>query len=275
MKSTTRLRLALAGALPLALIAGCSSASDVRSDSGPSTTAASSTTDAAAGDEESSTTSAPAATGPADSTFLLIQGSVSIPDGDPGKLSVVSVGRPWGEYGSSVGVVVRNNTSTALTNIEVNGTARNADGALAGSGSSQGFEPAVLKPGEWGFGYIYFDTTLPADARVEATARGDEYSDDDLFSRVMVVPVEVNTVPGDFGSRSYVGIVSNPGDSDTATDPVGVEIACFDADSNLLQTFSGHADGEVVPGGTASFSVEAYDAPECAAIVVGASGYDF
>jgi hypothetical protein len=67
-------------------------------------------------------------------------------------------------------------------NVEVNGTARAADGSLAGSGSSQEFEPSVLKPGEWGFGYIYFDSTLGADASIEATATGDKVTDADPFS---------------------------------------------------------------------------------------------
>ena len=274
MKLITHLRPAIAGALSLFLIAGCSSASDVRSGSGPSTTAAETTTTVRPSDEAAeTTTTAASAAGPSDPKSLLIQGSVSIPAGEAGQLSVVFVGQPYGEFGSSVPVIVRNNTAEAVTNLEITGTARAADGALAGSGSSQGFEPAVLEPGEWGFGYIYFDTTLPAGAKVEATARGDHESDSELFGDVILVPQEVNAVAGEFGSRSYVGIVASPGDVEATTGSVSVEIACFDEASNLIEVFSGYADGEVVPGGTASFSVEAYEAPECAATAVGASGY--
>ena len=45
--------------------------------------------------------------------------------------------------------------------------------------------------------------------------------------------------------------------------------------TKLLEVFSGYTDGEVVAGGTASFSVDVYDAPDCAAVAVGASGYGF
>lgn len=274
MKPSTRFHLVLAGALAFTLVAGCSSASDVRSDSGPSTTDGSTTSAAEAGEEGTTTTPAADAEGPSDSKALFIQGSVSIPEGQPGQLSVVFVGTPRGDYGSTVPVVVRNNTSDAVQDIEINGTARGADGSLAGSGSSQGFEPAILKSGEWGFGYIYFDTSLAADVTVEATARGDEATDDGFFDRVPVLPTEVNTVPGEFGGRSYVGIVSNPGDK-TVTDSLNIYIGCFDADSNLIDVFSGYADGEVVSNGTASFSIDTgSDAPECAALVVGASGYE-
>jgi len=256
--------------------AGCSTESDVRSDSGPATTATE-TTDAespdAAGDQESeeTTTTAPPA-GPTDSPYLFIQGSVEVPAGEAGELGVVFIGTPEGDMGSTVPVIVRNNTDKAIDSLEVNGTARAADGSLAGSGSSQGFEPAALQPGEWGFGYVYFETTLPADAAIEATARADNVDENDSYGKIQVKVNELNYQPGEYGSASYIGILNNDSD-DTATDPVSVYIGCFDGESNLLDVFSGYTDGEVVAGGTASFSVEVYEAPECAAVVVGASGW--
>src|SRR5690606_11769899 len=102
MKPTTRPHLAIACAALLAILAGCSSASDVRSDSGPSTTASSTTSAASSPDEKSATTTTEGvAASPADPKTLYIQGSVSIPEGEPGQLSVVSVGKPYGDFGSS------------------------------------------------------------------------------------------------------------------------------------------------------------------------------
>jgi len=261
--------LALALLAALSLAASCSSGSDVRSDSGPSTTATGDTDSTEA--QETTTSAAPS--GPKDSPYLFLQGTVSVREGEPGKLAVVFVGTPSGDFGSTVPVMVRNNTAMSVGNIEVNGTARAADGSLAGSGSSQEFEPAVLEPGEWGFGYIYFDSTLAADATIEATARGDNATDGGPFSSIQLKVNELNLNPDEFGA-SYVGLVANESD-ETATDPVGVAIGCFDAESKLLDVFSGYVDGEVVAGGTASFSVEVSEVPACAAVAVGASGYSF
>jgi hypothetical protein len=257
-----------------AALAGCSSGSDVRSDAGPSTTAAEGTETTAADDAKETTTTA-AVAGPKDSPYLFIQGSVAVPPGDPGKLSVVFTGVPSGDSGSTVPVIVRNNTDKAVENIEVNGTARAADGSLAGSGSSQEFEPAILQPGEWGFGYVYFDSTVPADATIETTARGDNPSSGDPFQTIQLKVNELNLNPGEYGSASYIGIVANTDSDETATDPVGVTIGCFDAESKLLDVFTGYTDGEVVAGGTASFSVEVYDAPACASVAVGSSAFNF
>lgn len=258
--------------------AGCSTESDVRSDSGPSTTGAGVDASGAnvAEPDSNTETTAPSAVpvGPKDSPFLFVQGAVSVPPGDPGKLTVVFTGVPEGDMGSTVPVIIRNNTAVAVGSIEVNGTARLADGALAGSGSSQGFEPTVLEPGEWGFGYIYFDSQLPADASIEATARGDEHTEGAPFSKVRLKVNELNLQPGDYGT-SYIGIVSNSDSKETATDPVNVFVGCFDAESKLTKVFTGYADGEVVPGGTASFSVSVYDSPPCASVAVGASGHTF
>jgi hypothetical protein len=255
--------------------AGCSSESDVRSDAGPSTTATEVTEPANPDDGVADTTTTEAPTGPKDSPYLLLQGSVTVPPGEPDALSVVFTGVPRGDMGSTVPVIVRNNTDDAVGDLEVNGTARGADGALAGSGSSQGFEPSIIQPGEWAFGYVYFDSTVPADATIEATARGDNPSESNPFGKIQLNVNEVNFQPGEFGSASYIGIVANTDSDETATDPVNVFVGCFDAESNLLDVFSGYTDGEVVQGGTASFSVDVYEAPSCASVAVGASGYSF
>ena len=53
-------------------------------------------------------------------------------------------------------VVVRNNTSKPAYGVEVSGTARDASGALVGSGSSQRLVPPDLGPGQIAIGYVRF-----------------------------------------------------------------------------------------------------------------------
>jgi hypothetical protein len=263
--------LALAAAI---VIGGCSGGSDVQSGSGPSTTQPAGGSDSSKASGSEPTTPVPAEAAPSTSPFLFTQGAVNVPAGDAGKLSVVGISVPAVDSigATTVPVLVRNNTNTALDGIEVSGTARGPDGSLVGSGSSQNFEPNVLKPGQWGFGYIYFDTSIPPGSKVEATASGDEPGSD-LFDRIQLTINELNLVPGEFESSSYVGILSNTNGKKAVSGP-SVTIGCFDAASNLLDVFTGYADGEAVPGGTASFSVDLYEAPACAAVVAAASGYE-
>ena len=79
---------------------------------------------------------------------------MSLPAGDPGVVAVVSVATALDSSGS-LPVIVRNNTANTIGQIEVT-VARDAAGSLVGSGSSQGFEPVVVEPGEIAWGYVYF-----------------------------------------------------------------------------------------------------------------------
>ena len=262
-------RVAIAAAAAILVLAGCSSTSDEQSDKGPSTTASGGAA------TESTTTTAAKGKGaePTTSAALFVSGNPAIGPGEPGKLSVVAVGKPKGEMGSTVPVVFRNNTKDTLTSLELSGTARGADGSLIGSGEDQGIEPFIVNPGEWAFGYVYFDTALPADAKIEVTARGDEAKGSiSLFDKIPLKVSEVNLVKQEFGDN-YVGIVVNTSD-EKALDSGSVLIACFDAASQPIGVLSGTTDGEISKGGTASFSVDTYSSDgQCASYAVGASGY--
>jgi hypothetical protein len=217
------------------------------------------------------TTTTEAVTAPSTSPALRVVGNVVIPDGEVGKLSVVLLGLV--DDGGSVPVVVRNRTDDTLYSIEASATARDAAGALAGSGSSQGFSPSTVEPGEWAFGYVYFSGDVPADATFDVTATGE--SDDGFIGSLDVTPVETNVVPVEYGGNEIVGIVENPND-ETVSGPVSVDIICFDAAGTAITgTHQSFTDAEeVAAGGTASFSVSISEDP-CPNYAVGASGYSF
>lgn len=251
----------------LASGAGCSGDDGdiVRSDDGPTPQ----TENTAPGSTTNPTTTA-AEVEPSMSPALQVVGTVTIPDGTDAELEVVLSGAQV-DAGGALPVVVRNGTASPLYNIESSGTARGADGSLAGSGSSQGFEPAVVGPGEWAFGYVYFSGAIPAGAQFELTATGD--SEAGFAGSLNVTPAEVNLVPDQFTVQQVVGIVSNENDEEVSG-PVSVQVACFnDAGTGVLSTHLGFADNDKVPaGGTSSFSVPLFDAP-CPNYVVGASGW--
>ena len=205
---------------------------------------------------------------------LTIVGSAVVPEGEAGSLSVVQTGELEVRSGfGALPVVVRNMTQDNLYGVEASATARGSDGTLSGSGASLGFTPSVVEPGEWAFGFIFFDSELPSDATYEVTATGE--TDPAFFGSVDVKPVEVNIVPGEFSAQQVVGIVENPG-GEQVEGPVSVSVACFDEPgTTILSTHQGFTDANsIAPGGTASFSVDLFDA-SCPNFAVGASGFNF
>lgn len=191
---------------------------------------------------------------------------VSIPDGDPGVLAIVATAAALDE-GSSLPVIVRNNTSKTIGSIDVTGLARDASGNLAGSGSSQGFQPALVAPGEIAFGYVYFGDVAGEGLTFELTATGEE--PDTFFSSVPVQITELNV-----SDEQIIGVVSN-GSSDLVGGPISIDGVCFSTDGQLLGTIGGYAEQEELPAGaTGSFSIRLYSGP-CPVGLLAASGYTF
>lgn len=208
---------------------------------------------------------------PSTSSALEVVGTVTIPEGPPGELDVVLLGA-LDDASGTVPVIVRNNTDSPAYNLEATGTARGPDGSLAGSGSSQGFEPAAVEPGEWAFGYVFFSAAVPGGAEFDIAATAD--TDQGFAASLGASLSEVTTNRDQFG-QYVVGIVTNDSDEEM-TGPVSVAIACFDrTGAQVLDVHSGFAESDSIPaGGTSSFTVDLFDAP-CPNFAVGASGYSF
>lgn len=261
-----RLAIAVCAVTLLSGCAGSDSDDTVRSGNGP--TQATSDDTAQESPEESTEG---ASVEPTTSPLLNIKGNFEIPAGEDGALSIVVIGEPDPASGT-VPVVIRNMTASPLTNLQVSGTARNGTGELMGSGSSQGFAPELVQPGEWAFGYVFIDGVKAAkDTEFDFTATGNE--PDEFLSSVDVEIVEVAMTKGNFGDN-LTGILKNPTDEEVSG-PVDVSAACFDKSGALISTQSGFADSEsLAPGGTSSFSVDLFEDP-CEFFAVGSSGYSF
>lgn len=224
---------------------------------------------------KTSTTAAQSGAAPSVSKDLLIHGTVDVPVGNSNKLSIVLTGPVEGTSTYSVPVVVRNNTSDSLERVQVTGTARAPDGSLAGSGSSQsGIQPVVLKPGEYGIGYVYFGTSqLPQGTTFELEAKGEKPTNS-RFSKVQLQVKEANLVPGQFGGQAIVGVVSNP-TSHEEKGPNSVLIMCFQ-DNRPTATYGTFTqENSLAAGATGSFSTNLTTGATCPNFVVGSSGYSF
>jgi len=238
---------------------------------GSADTVAPTTSDAPASTDEPTTTASSGGKPAAPDASPLVKafgdiGVVSIPDGEPGVLAVVATGAALDE-GSSLPVIVRNNTSKTIGSIDVTGLARDAGGNLAGSGSSQGFQPALVAPGEIAFGYVFFGDVTGEGLTFELTATGEE--PDSFFSSVPVQITELNV-----SEEQIIGVVSNTS-SDEVGGPISIDGICFSTDGQLLGTIGGYAEQEELPAGaTGSFSIRLYSGP-CPVGLLAASGYTF
>ena len=185
-------------------------------------------------------------------------------DGEAGEVSVVQIG-PFD--GTSLPFAYRNNTDAAISHIDWSATARSG-GQIVATGSSQGGTPAQVPPGGVGFAFIYFgsDTELPADAEYEFS-ENHMPADATPYNTAPFVITETNDVGG-----SIVGSAVNRTGS-TVTGPYGVKVYCFDGD-DLLSDVGTYAeqDGDLVDGGTVSFTVDLYGEP-CPTYLLGVSGY--
>lgn len=169
-------------------------------------------------------------------------------------------------------MIVRNNTSDTLYRLEAVGIARDTAGTLVASGSSQGFEPTILKPGEWAMGYVYFDIdALSGDETFEWQTQSDTAPG--FLGTLELTISEAELTSGDFGQQ-VVGIVNND-NTESVTGPNSVYVGCFDG-PNLLGVDTGFTDGdEIRPGGFSPFTVDLYSVEACPALAIAASGFNF
>ncbi len=188
-------------------------------------------------------------------------------EGEAASVSVIEQGT---EIGSSVPVIVRNMTSESIIRVEVAGIARDSDGTLIASGSSQGLKPNLIAPGEIAFGYVYFgyESTLDSSSVIEysvayesLTGNGAQYENiRDL------TPIEWTR-----SGRNIVVLLSN--DSNEAlSGPFSVYVACFAPDGTLTDVAQDFGDNDTAgAGSTVSAQVRAADA--CDSFLVAGSGY--
>ena len=221
----------------------------------------------------SGTTPTTSASGAA-TTALVGTANPTFPMGAKGELVVVANG-PYSDQMNTVPVVVRNNTGRAVTSVEVQGAARDANGALVGSGSSQGVQPAAISPGGIGIGYVYFRTAPGASQFTFTTSsKPSKGSGNDYFADVTITEhnyseqQQFGTIQG-----QLVGTLVNPLQV-TITGPISVLAMCFDPNGQPAATISGFGEGnELTAAASTTFSISSYGL-SCPSYLVGASGFN-
>ncbi|WP_454301889.1 hypothetical protein [Salana multivorans] len=200
---------------------------------------------------------------------LAVAGIESLPDGEPGALSVVTQAAMLDRSGS-LPIVVRNLTDRPVARVEVTGTVRDASGALIGSGSDQGLTPFVVGPGEVAIGYVYFGIEgLPDDATFELSVTGTDPADIFLGEIDLIVTEHNRT------EDSILVMLQNDTDKEVSG-PIGVQMMCFDEAGVPVDTHTSYTEQEAAaPGGSVSTSFSFYGDAPCERYILGGSGFDF
>lgn len=207
---------------------------------------------------------------PTQSSFLAGNAHPQFPAGPAGKVSVVYQApiSPQ-QYGTTVPIVLANNSSKAVAHVDISGTAKNAAGKIVGSGASQGTFPSVIKPGQWALAFIFFES-------------GNELDPSDTMSfRVNTSPADtssyntaaVQVTQANMSSGSITGGVQNT-TGHAVTGPVSVDVYCFDANGHPTYEQGGFtsSSGDLTPNATDSYQINFSD-QQCSSYLVGASGY--
>lgn len=193
-----------------------------------------------------------------------------LPDGDSGKISVLSQGplKADGAGGASLLFAFRNNTSEAVSHVDFTATATD-NGKLVASGQSQGTIPAQLKPGEAGFAYVYFEdaSSIPAAGATYAFKSSASPADSTSFNTASLTVNQAN-----HNGTSIIGSAVNKTGKALAG-PYSVDIYCFNGNAitDQLMDFTSES-GDIAPGATVSFSTDLFGR-SCGTYLVGVSGF--
>ena len=129
--------------------------------------------------------------------------------------------------GATIPLVVRNNTSEVVHGIEVHATAHGATGAIIASGSSQGFHPDTVQPGQITLGFAYFEQKgLPAGTTIEYQVTSEPGPDSGVMPSVDLPITQTNQAGG------YVtGVAANP--TGNPVQRARVDVTCFTPQGQL------------------------------------------
>ena len=179
------------------------------------------------------------------------------PSGEPGKVAVVQIGQlDKNAGGAELLVVIRNNTNKGVAHVDLSAVARNSSGKVVATGSSQGFEPAQIQPGEPALGFIYFeaDKALPPNGATYTFTADVEPADASSYNTGSVKIDEANNT-----GQAIVGTGMNTTGA-KLTGPYSVTAYCFSPAGQLIATNGAFAepDSDLVPGARVSFTIDLY-----------------
>ncbi len=191
----------------------------------------------------------------------------AVPAGEPGKMSVVYVGRNVSVTYTELPVIIRNNTSSAVNHVELFAGAKDTSGKIVASGQSQGFHPTTIQPGGASLGFVFFSSqAVPQNANFDFSFQTFAPKTSGYAAADLKV-TQANLVNGHIvgGATNGTGI---------AIEGSFGEAFCFDGSGTLVDSFGldVHGPDRLEPGGSVTFDVGLGSA-SCPTFLVGVSAY--
>lgn len=218
-----------------------------------------------------SATASAAAPVVAQSSLLAGNAHPHYPAGTPGQVSVVYQApvQPQSN-GTSVPIVIRNNTNAAIAHVDITATTKDPSGKIVASGSSQETDPSTIDPGQWGLSFIFY---MPG----TALAANDTLSFS--FQTMPATTSSYNTAAIQVTQANLSGSFISGGVQNTTghavQGPVSVNVYCLNSAGDPTSTvggFTSGSSGNLAVGATDSFQIGLYD-QSCPSFLVGASGF--
>jgi hypothetical protein len=206
----------------------------------------------------------------AQSSYLAGNAHPQYPAGTPGEMSVVyHAPIAADENGTAVPLVFRNHTKAAVSHVDISASATDTAGKIVASGSSQGTAPAVVEPGQWAYGYIYFSpgTALAATDKLSFS-----------FETSPATTQSYNTAPIQVTQANLSGTAIAGGVQNTTGQkvegPISISTYCLNSAGNPTRVHSDFTSGsgDLAPDARDSFQVDLYG-QSCPSFLVGASGW--
>jgi hypothetical protein len=185
-----------------------------------------------------------------------------------GEVGIAAMAPP---QATTIPLIVHNGTGELVSRVEVSGALVDTDGSTITSGTSHGFEPNAIAPGEYGIGYFYGGVDdVPQGASLDQISI-DYRSGLSEFEDILAVDI----TDLDATAERATGTLANPHDVEV-TGPISVVLACLDDSGTLTRTWSTFADRDNVEAdGSSTFTVDFYgDGTDCAGVIAGGSGYN-
>ena len=228
-------------------------------------------------------TTATTPTNPALSGQMMGTADPKIPPIVPGKVAIVESASPFSKDNeSTVSVMVANGTSSTISHLVVGGSAIDSTGTVVGTGESQGFSPWNVAPGQVSLGYVFFDSAIPAGARLQLSVTTYNSGVSPIAIDLKVTQAESKSDGIGSGPDEIVGSITNGGTTAVSVPAVEAQVYCFNSKGALTGESEGGvdtgADGnpagtvtDLMPGAAAKFSVGLIE-PPCPTFLVGAWG---
>lgn len=168
-----------------------------------------------------------------------------VPEGEPGKVSIVAFTGPDSDLGE-VSVLIRNNSNDTISNIGVKSEFRDGSGKLIGVGDVSVFEPNIVEPGGIAFGLTMGGMVSDPSIDVDLKLSYDK-------GEGMVIGKNLEFVYSEWTGDRIIGEFINPTSAPMSV--IHLSYACFTADGEFMGVKWGSANGDLLPGETTTFQV--------------------